>query len=773
MKYPAMLGRITIALTLGLICLSIPAVRADVPIYQREPYDQITLDAANDNTVLQVEPLDLTPKQIASKLKTRGKLIVHPKDSPDKTFEVQWHNIVKLETFGELVLNEGIRLTESGKFDEAYDYYLFLQQKMPNTPGLKEAFEKSLQAEVMEANKNEKFDAALALLRELHRRNPNFPKIDNALGKMTDLLVVRYVEKGDYASARRLLRDLAAAYPEHPIVVQWRERFHGETAPLLAEARAAAEAGQWSKAADLVRRIVAVAPDMPGARELALTAHRKYPRVIVGVCSLAADFTPGRLNDWNARRDSRLIYRTLAEFAGPSIEGGNYICPVGEISSTELGRRLDIKIKPGVRWASGDATLGNADVSMRLLEMAVPGDPFFRLDWADLIGAVSIRGAYGVEVELRRAHVRPEAMLQIVLAPQDYRASSGQPPPPNGPLTVKSRTERETVFAANPQYFAHQPGQPMEIIERRYDTVAQAVRALRRGDIDVLDRLNPWTLSAVRQEGGFAIQPYALPLVHCLVPNPRRPLMNDRTFRRALVYGIHRKAIVEQMLGGAEIPGCVATSSPFPLSTGPNDPMGYASDDRIAPRPYEPRLAIALAGVALQNYIDSKAGKESGITEMPTLVLAHPADEIAAGACASIQLQLKLLGIPVELRPIAGPMPARVPDDVDLLYAELSTWEPVVDARRLLGEDGMAGECSPYMSQALRRLDEAVEWGQVRECLHRVHGIAHADVAVVPLWQVVEHFAYRERIQGIPLSPVSLFQNFEQWRPAFQYPSEK
>lgn len=118
-------------------------------------------------------------------------------------------------------------------------------------------------------------------------------------------------------------------------------------------------------------------------------------------------------------------------------------------------------------------------------------------------------------------------------------------------------------------------------------------------------------------------------------------------------------------------------------------------------------------------------------------------------------------------------MPKRIPDDVDLLYVELATWEPVVDARHLLGEDGMAGECSPYMSQALRQLDEAVEWGEVRTCLHTVHRIAYADVAVVPLWQVVDYFAYRERMQGIPSRPVSLFQNIEQWRPAFQYPSQK
>jgi len=157
---------------------------------------------------------------------------------------------------------------------------------------------------------------------------------------------------------------------------------------------------------------------------------------------------------------------------------------------------------------------------------------------------------------------------------------------------------------------------------------------------------------------------------------------------------------------------------------------------------------------------------------MPTLVLAFPADEIARASCASIQKQWKRLGISVELRAIDGPLPAVVPDDVDLLYAELATWEPLVDARRLFGEGGLAGGCSPYMNLALRQLDEAVDWRQARDCLRRIHRIAHDDVAVIPLWQLVEHFAYHESLRGVAAKPVTLYQNIEQWRPVLQYPTE-
>ena len=156
------------------------------------------------------------------------------------------------------------------------------------------------------------------------------------------------------------------------------------------------------------------------------------------------------------------------------------------------------------------------------------------------------------------------------------------------------------------------------------------------------------------------------------------------------------------------------------------------------------------------------------------MVLAYPPDEIARAACASIQLQLKAVNIDVELRQLDGPLPDRVPDDVDLLYMELAVWEPVVDARRLFGGDGIVGGTTRYMGLALRELDDAVEWSQVRECLRRVHRICYDDVTIIPLWQLLDHFAvYRAGLEGAEGKAVSLYQGVEQWRPTFQYPSDK
>jgi tetratricopeptide (TPR) repeat protein len=744
---------------------------AETPLYEEDPYDQITLNAANRHAVLKIKPLELSDAEIPTRPKVNDKLVIRLVDRPDSSFEVAWRSIVKIERFGQLVLERANALAAEGELDEAYDHFQYLEQNRPNTPGLGKAMEDYLYAEASQAERRQRYDEAVATLRELYRRNPKRPGLDQALSVATDKLISRYAEASDYLSARTLLGALATELPDHPVVLRWQTRLKAEAAALLTQAQAAIAAGRLSEAAALSRRLIATWPQLPGARELAETTHGRYPRVVVGVVTPATDLMPGRLTDWAARRASRLVYRTLTEYAGPGSAGGEYICPVGKIAAESLGRRVFIQVRPDIRWAHGNASLTGLDVSRRLLALADPTDAAFRLDWADLLAAVSVHDIYGVEAELRHAHVRPEAMLQTILTPQIGPSASGQPPP-NGPFQMPVSSAREAVFTANTQYFAAEAGQPKEIVERHYASVTQAIAAMKRGDIQVLDRLNPWNLAAAGAVKDLTVESYAIPVVHCLIPNLRKPLLADRTFRRALAYGIHRKMILDQMLDGRETPGCRLVSSPFPAGIGVDDPINYALDDSIEPRPYEPRLAIALASIALQSQAPTPKGQKKA-TKAPRLVLAYPPDEVAQGACASIKRQLGLLGIPIDLQAFDGPLPDRLPDQIDLLYAELGVWEPLVDAQRVLGEGGLAGGCSPHMSLALRQLNQASDWRQARNRLCKIHRLLHDETAIVPLWQLVEHFVYHNDLKGIAPRPVSLYQNVEQWRMTFQYPADR
>jgi hypothetical protein len=341
-----------------------------------------------------------------------------------------------------------------------------------------------------------------------------------------------------------------------------------------------------------------------------------------------------------------------------------------------------------------------------------------------------------------------------------------------GPYLAESDSEDEVAYVANPRY-SFGARQPNEIVERYFVKGSGALQALQRREIDVLDRVNPWDLGRAEDVEGVAVEPYSLPVVHCLIPNPARPFTARRAFRRALAYGIHREGILDHLLRGRALPGCQVVSAPFSPGVSPDDPLDYGYDHAIEPRAYEPHLAVALSRVALSEVAEAMKERGIAVTEIPELVLAHPAHEIARTACASIRRQLRLVEIPVTLRELPAGMPAQIPDDVDLLYVELTICEPVVDAGRLLGESCISGGSTSFMSQALRQLDQATDWAEVATRLRYIHWLCQKEVAVLPLWQLIEHFAYQRTLKGVGSRPVSLYQNVEQWEPTTRYAVEE
>jgi ABC-type transport system substrate-binding protein len=513
-------------------------------------------------------------------------------------------------------------------------------------------------------------------------------------------------------------------------------------------------------------------PELPGARDLIEGVRQKYPRVVVAVSDPMIDATPDRIDDWAARRSGRLVFRSLMEFSGAGSEGGVYQCPVGRMEIAELGRRLEFQLNQGVRWPGGDGMLIGSDVARRLLAMANPKDEAYRASWGEVFDGVAVDDVYHIDVDLLRPHVRPESLLQTVLLRYSVPASEDHPRCCIGAYDVDAKSEDETVFVAKADYFAMGATQPREIAERRFRESDKLLAAMERGRIDVVDRVSPWDVDRLRAMKDVVIEPYALPRVHCLIPNRRRPLTASRTFRRALAYGIHREVVLGELLAGTELTGCRLVSGPFAPGVSDDDPLNYAYDEDVPLRTYQPRLAVALARVALDEVFATAKKEGAQTTAVPRLVLAHPADAIARKACEEIQRHLGLIGVPVDLQERHPGAAARIPDDVDLMYVELAIWEPVVDAHTVLGHDGISGGASPHMSLALRQLTEAEEWRDVRASLRQVHRLAHDEVAVVPLWQMTDCLAYRRGLKGVGSRPISLYQNVEQWQPDLRWPAE-
>ena len=251
-----------------------------------------------------------------------------------------------------------------------------------------------------------------------------------------------------------------------------------------------------------------------------------------------------------------------------------------------------------------------------------------------------------------------------------------------------------------------------------------------------------------------------------LIPNNTQKILDQREFRRALVYGIDRERILnELLLAGSEPPGFKVVSGPFPLGITLRDPVRYGYNDAVNPRPYEPRLSALLMALSWTNLQKAEKGKDDPADDpLPVLRLAHATDPVARTACQAIQMQLRPLGLQVKLVELSEDKLLDPNGDFDLRYAELAVWEPVVDARRILGRDGVAGRCSDPMFTTLQRLDEARNWNEATRTLNDIHELAAGDLPVIPLWQTANYYAYRKDLIGLPATTIHLYQSLGDWQ---------
>jgi len=761
-----------------------PPELPEVRLLDQEPYDLVTLDETNKNVQLKVYqvlfPGGRPPARPNPAEKVKFRLI---KD--DKEYEVAWRNILRYEQFDVLLLKEAERLRDAPttgtaaeklasqrqNLDESFEYYLKLQTGYPTVPGLARSLNQYLYLDAANLTQNKNYPAALGVLEQLYERDMNFKytptarSVMSVMGTLLNVILERYEKAKDFGSMRQIITRVAKKYgSERPPAIDAKARVLATMAAgKRDEARKLVEAKEYHAAIKASKDMMEIWPHVPGAQELNDWIVEQFPQVNVGVTQPAVVHNAQRLENWGARRTGMLIHRTLVEFKGAGNEGGQYALSLGSLQRSDDYRRLTLNLK---QFSNEDDTLITGyQVARRLLDLANPNSPNYSAAWGGVMRAANVKDVMQVDVELRQPHVLPESLLRIPLEPvKDDAAPSG-----NGLFKVAKREDDRVHF----QVKGFEPGQRLaEIVERTFEDTQFAMSALRRGDVDVVDRLFPADaarLSAdLEPDDDIAIEQYALPTIHMLLISSDNPFLAHRDFRRALIYAIDRKFILEkELLGGREIPGCQLISGPFAAGVGDRDPLAYAYDTTITPLSHFPRLAKLLMVVS-QGEVELMAEKKSEPKPVLTkLVLGHPAYESARLASQAIVNQLKILDVEIELKQFP-PGITRDPDNkVDLTYAEVAIWEPLVDARRLLGLEELRGIDSPYIKHALRTLDAAQTWGDVRDRLLDLHRTAHNEAAVIPLWQMVDSFAYRKQLRNIVGTdgpPVWLYQNIGQWR---------
>lgn len=791
----SLLGRINVV-ALAEEAKQADASPSDVPLYEQPPYDLIYLNAANDNAVLKVSPLPFPDRKTPSPLPRSGFLEVELFDRPGERFRAAWPQIVRIQLFEEILVEEAGRLIDQRNFSAAWDYIEYLHANYPRVQGLETLRQRFWFEEAAALIEQKQFDRAYGNLRNLFAENRDYPGLSEVAGRAVDGLVDRYLERSDYAAARQVVDGLAALFPQHPVVASRRRQFQAEAASLLAEAEAALQRRDFRQADLSARRMMAVWPELPGAADCLRRVQTAYPRLRVGVTLAAKNPDPASLTDWSARRSGRLVARCWAEWSGIGPEGGIYATPFHSMRSEDLGRRLVFTVT-----ASDRGTIRSGPIASDLAElcwaMGSADDRRFFLPWADLAQELAAGPRGELIVQLRRPHVRPEVFLRQAVTcrwaatanaaadasttrtgmDEGKSAASRANGVPElnerfaviGPYVLDSDATSNppadvAVLLSNNAYDERTPGRPAEIDEVPFARGRDALAALRRGDLDAVDRVNPWERGLVEGQADLELRKYAAPLVHMLVPNLSRPLPADRDFRRALLLGIDRERILRMLLDGRSEEGCRVISGPFPVGTKRADPLGYAYDADIEPRAYQPAAALALVQVAAAQARDTARKQGRPIPEGNAIHLRLPPHEIAREACREIARQWRLLGLDVRLIEASPGDATPASDTWDFMYVEAAMWEPAGDVFRLFSLPMFDDRLSPYVTLSLARVMEAADWPEMSARLRAVHRAVHDDVAVLPLYQLEDYFVIRKGIEAVPPRPAVLYQDVENWR---------
>ncbi len=733
-----------------------------IALLQTEPYDLVVVTDAAGGGEVKVELFnraDVVPP------KTQGVLIVQPLSRPGESFEISWRDVAKIELWEERLKQQAEQRIAAKDFDGAFPFVAVLIRDYPKTPGLAEMRTQLVFQNALTAFQSGDLVRTLALLEELRRFNPRFnaDRVASAISLVTDRMLQSMLDKGELELAQLMLKRLEAGYTADQIasIPTWKKKFRTMAEEKRDAALAAKNSGNFRGARQFALEMLHIDPTIDNGTELLREIDLAYPMVRVGVMQKAVDFDPTRIENSAARRAGRLVYRSMFEMLGASSEGGQYLCPFGTCEVSQDQQSFRIFVQPNQLPPPFDV-VDSYSLADFLLKRANPEHALYNPAWAGLLREVSVPRPGEVTAALRRPHVLPQAMLQVRL--DQTSLGLGDPQSITGSYQFEAGEAGGVVFRfAGPG--APAATQPREVYEVTMNSGKQAVAALLRREVDILDQLFPADAMDLRRQGKVRVENYPLPTLHVLVPWSEHPFVKDRVTKRGLLLATNRQEILESNLtGGETIPGCQVISGPMPAGLDQDDPLGYAYDRSILPHGYQPRLGALLIELRKKQWSADAAKKKEPEPTYKPLRIAHPANEIARVACEAIAQQLTAIKQEVQLIELPEGITQPDRDSCDLVYMVVAMWEPAVDARRLLGPDGIAASNDQMVGLGLRQLEAARNWKEVRDRLFELHRISHSELPVLPLYQLQESFAYQRELVNVGTGIVSIYQQIAKWR---------
>ncbi len=763
-------------------------------LLRSEPFDRITLI---DNSVVIVEPVSPRPLPLIDPRKEREKRLKQatnpvetfievgkePKKEDEgsvegrdiikihllqtgrsevRDFLVKRTSIKKIEYFEDLLLDEVDRLILSRDFARAFECCLRVKTRDPSWPGLDDRVNKVLYTEGRRALIDGDDERGLRLLRELLGRNRDYPDLLEQIVQAYGKRIERAVRMGRYVLGRRVLHELEGVVGERASVAALRSRFVSKATDRVQQAETKDSADRLDALAEALR----IWPTLPGVEARYIEAFQAMPTLDVGVIDVASPPGP-----WvRSPADDRIVRLLYLPILAADNEDARKGKPAGQLAASvetsDLGRRMVIRLRPGPIWSDGSRPVSIADVARALIEQTDPHSPTYEARWAQLLDRAEVRGEDRIEVRLHHSPLKAGSSLigpvgaahagvdgRIVLSARRRMLVTDGPFGCSGSeddrLELRTRSDSSSDGAIR------------RIREIRLSRGSTAVTALRRGDVTMIDHVPPDQVAAMTGAQEIQIGQYQRPVVHVLAVDGRTPALRNRALRRGLSYAIHRKGLLEETV--LKHPANdVDTPADGPFARG-----SFADAADVKPLAFDILLAKMLVAAAR---------KELGARSI-RLKLDYPAIPECRAVVPKLAEAFQIAGVEIELAEwpesrLEGEL--RAGRRFDLAYRVLRCDDPIGQAGPLLcpaydappEADPLASAASPRILQLLLQLERAGEWATARGLVAQIDRESRNELPVIPLWQLADHYAWRSRLRGPEATTSRLYDGIERWQVA-------
>jgi peptide/nickel transport system substrate-binding protein len=443
---------------------------------------------------------------------------------------------------------------------------------------------------------------------------------------------------------------------------------------------------------------------------------------------------------------------------------------------TGNGQSYVFYLRRGVAWQDDANTPLTAEdvvyTFQAISDPAYKGDPALAQLMQGVV--VTARDEYTIEFRLEQAYapflsymtvgIVPKHLLDGLDANQLYNAEFNAHPVGSGPYAFKSRTRDSIVLESNPTYYLGPPR--ISTMQFRIFPDGDALTAaLRQREIDGA-LLEPGTrradLDFLDGTGAYTLRGLAATSVNMIYFDTRSPLFDDAAVRTAMLQGINRQAIIDEVAAGRG----VLSDAGIPSSS-------WAHTDAEMPEFNAGTAASALEKAGWSRGRDGVRVK-NGVRLAFELATSNDPHKVAIAE--NIVRQWTAIGVQAKVTPVDA---STFIDDTLLprnFTAALVEIDPGPDpdpyplwhsSQIQPPGSNLSSYNNPRMDDVLERARQTTDVSRRKELYELFTGLLIADMPAIPLHQPEYVYVQSKRTQGFEPSLLftraSRFANVNAW----------